>query len=439
MIRSIALVLAALGVAAAATASHLRDDAPRPNVLLLVMDTTRADRCSFMGYERPTTPRLDEFAKDAVTFRNAWSAANWTGPAHASLFTGIGPDLHGFLSAQRPFLDAERPTMAESLAAAGYATGCFSNNPLVSPGFGLTRGFETIDPLYERVLPMPWARVAHEEGAAWAEAAHAAGKPFFLFINDVEPHQPYEPPAAESAAFVRGHPSPRQMAEARAFESTRSLAHSLGVDEQDAGMLDLLSDLYDAEVRSLDREIGTLLDRLRDSGLLDTTIVVIVGDHGEMLGENGLLDHGSGLHRAVLHVPLLVRFPGAFDAGRVVRDVVRIEDVAPTILELCRLPGLDGAKGISLARDLPGRIARAEQPADNWVGMRALRDFPAADSSGLRVRIQSVHDGRFHLLRFPGGRVALYDVDDDPGERNDLASREPREVERLLRLSAETR
>ncbi len=438
-LRSLSLLAVAIGAAALAAAAYLKDAGPRPNVLLVVMDTARSDRCSVMGYGRPTTPRLDEFAKDAVAFRNAWSPSNWTGPAHASLFTGFGPDLHGFNSGQRPFLDATPPTLADRLAAAGYATACFSNNPVVSAEFGLTRGFETIDALYERDRRTPWARQTHELAAAWAERAHAAGKPFFLFINDLEPHQTYAPPEIDQTAFVRGNPAPSDLLTARAFERWRSLAYTLGIEQIDASYLSLLSDLYDAEIRSLDREIGSLLDRLRKSNLLDSTVVVIVSDHGEMLGESRMIEHGIGLHRAVLHVPLLVRYPGAFDGGRIVNDVVRVEDVAPTILDLCRLAEFDEARGVSLTEDTAGRIARAEHPADNWVGARALRDFPTADSSKLRIRIESVYDGRYHLLSYADGHAELYDVAADPDERNDLSAREPREVERLMGLLRETR
>jgi len=406
-----------------------------PNVLLLVMDTTRADRCSFEGYDRPTTPRLDEFAKDAVVFRRAWSPANWTGPAHASLFTGCRPEHHGFQGGARPSLGDDRPTLAERFADAGYDTACFTNNEFVSQEFGLVRGFAKFEPLYrDESRPYPWAKATHERAAVWAEASHAAGRPFFLFINDLEPHQPYAPPEVDALQFARGSPSARELDEARAYTNPRSLAYDLRLEDIDERRLALLSDLYDGEIATLDREIGVLLDRFRSDGLLDTTVVAILGDHGEYLGEHHLIEHSTGAHAAVLHVPMMLRYPGTFDRGRVVADVVRIEDVAPTLLEACGLRDLAGIDGASLTHDLAGRVARSMQPPHDWLTARAAHEFPQADASRLALGIQSVYDGARHLLVQSDGRAELYDPDADPREENDLAAREPDVVVRMRAL-----
>src|SRR5262245_38862994 len=126
---------------AAACGDHPAAPAQRPNVLLLVMDTTRADRCGFVGYGRPTTPRLDAFAKDAVVFKDAWSPCCWTAPSHASLFTGLRPEHHGLMDSVRPNLAEEATTLAERFRDAGWRTGCFSNSDWISRDFGLTQGF----------------------------------------------------------------------------------------------------------------------------------------------------------------------------------------------------------------------------------------------------------------------------------------------------------
>ncbi len=434
-VRGLALGLVVVTVVIAVLVRSGRDDGPRPNVLLLVMDTARGDRCSVMGYDRPTTPRLDEFAKDGVAFRRAWSPANWTGPAHASLFTGMGAGRQGLVGSPRPFLPSDIPTLAERFGAAGYDTACFTNNEFVSPEFGLVRGFAKFDPLYrDSGRSHPWARGTHESAAAWAEAAHAAGKPFFVFINDVEPHQPYEPPPEDAVPFMRTAVPQAELSDLRSFSNRQSLSYNLGILEVGDRHLGILSDLYDAEIFALDREIGLLLDRLREAGLLDTTVVVIVGDHGEMLGEHHLIDHGVGLYAPVLHVPLVVRFPGAFDGGRVVDDLVRLEDVAPTLLDLCRLPAFERADGESLTSGLKGRVARANLPEDDWVSMRAAAEMPGTDTSRLAQGMRSVFDGTRHLIRSDNGRIELYDPAIDPDERDDLSPHEPQEVARLLRL-----
>jgi arylsulfatase A-like enzyme len=429
------LVLALVAAALSASCGGSSSAAGRPNVLLLVLDTTRADRCSVNGYARETTPAMARLAKDGVVFKQAWSSANWTAPAHASLFTGVGAARHGLSTRGRGFLRGYVPTIAERFTAAGYDTGCFSNNDLVSPEFGLTRGFTRVDELYkDEQRPKPTSRGAHTLAADFAIAAHRAKRPFFVFINDVEPHQPYEPAAEDSALLLRGSPSPEEAKAAGWFPPEMVMRYDLGVEQIDDRRMALHSDLYDGEVRTLDREIGTLLDRLREAQILDSTVVILLGDHGEFLGEHRLLDHGIGLYREVLHVPLVVRHPGTFDGGRIVEDVVRIEDVAPTLLELCGLEALPDIEGLSLTSALPGRVARAVQPQNEMLSQRAARQLPRTDISFLTRGIRSAFDGAFHLLEFSDGTVELYDAVNDPGELKNVAGEHPGEVARLRAL-----
>jgi arylsulfatase A-like enzyme len=434
-----AAIVAAGAVAAFAGAAIFsaarRARGPRPNVLVLVMDTARGDRCSVNGYARPTTPRLDELAKDAVVFRDAWSPANWTAPAHASLFTGLRAEHHGMRLGNRPYLCGSTPTLAARLAADGYATACFSNNSVVSAEFGLTQGFQTVVPLHERRdLPYPWAQTTHDEAAAWAQRTAQSGAPFFLFVNDMEPHIPYTPLPEKAGELVRGTPSPEDVAAASGYEYPRTMGYSLRVEEMTDAQRELLSDLYDAEIATLDREIGALLDRLREDGLLDSTLVVIVGDHGENLGEHHLFEHSLGLHRTLLHVPLVVRLPGVFDKGRVVGDVVRLEDVFPTVLETC---GLDVPPndGLSLARDLPGRVARGVQYPQNDRRESIVKVFGTPPAlQPLLAGAWSVYDGRHHLVRRDDGSEEMWDVRDDPNEERDVARSLPDVASRLRAL-----
>jgi arylsulfatase A-like enzyme len=431
-----AALLALLALAAADCRDSRRAGGPEhPNVLLLVMDTTRADRCSFQGYDRPTTPALAEFAKDAAVFTQTWASSNWTAPSHATLFTGVGSDRHGLAAGGRPFLRGYVPTLAERFAAAGYDTACFTNNEFVSPEFGLTRGFAKFAPLYrDQDQPPPPSRAAHALAAGWAEAAHEAGKPFFLFINDIEPHQPYTPLPQDAALFTRGSPSPAEISAASWFVPEFMMKYDLRLADVDERTLAIHSDLYDGELRTLDREVGVLLDRLRADGLLDSTVVVILSDHGEFLGEHHIVDHSYGLYRQVLHVPMVVRYPGSFDGGRVVPDVVRMEDVAPTLVELCGIEPLPDIEGVTLTRDLGGRIARAVQPQHDVLSQHAAEAMPRADVSLLSRGIRSVFDGRLHLLVFSDGTVELYDDDRDPAEKENLAAARTDDVARLKSL-----
>jgi len=370
-----------------------------------------------------------------VVFSETWSPSNWTAPAHATLFTGAGPERHGLTAGVRPSLRTNIMTIAESFTAAGYDTACFTNNEFVSPEFGLSRGFMKFEPLYkDEHRPYPSSKATHARAAEWAEAAHADGKPFFLFINDIEPHQPYTPPADDAARFVRAGTTPADIADAAAYTALLGLRFDLGLEEISARRLAVWSDLYDAEIYTLDHEIGVLLERLRKDGVLDSTVVVVLGDHGEFLGEHRIVDHGQSLYRQVLHVPLLLRYPGSFDGGRVVTDVVRLEDVAPTIVELCGLKPLADIDGVPLTRDLAGRVAFGTQPPHDTVSRRAEREFPNSDISQISRGIRSAFDGKFHLLAFTDGDFELYDVTRDPEEKENVALRQPAEVARLKAL-----
>jgi arylsulfatase A-like enzyme len=426
----IALALAALVLAATPGCKAER----KPDVIVIVLDTTRADHCGWLGYERPTTPRLDEFSKDCAVYTKAWSPEGWTAPSHASLFTGLSTERHGFYSGSRRNLGPTFPTLAELLTRSGYASACFSNNTWVSAAFGLTRGFQRVDALHEDAKrAYPYAPATHERAAAWAEEQRAAGRPFFLFINDMEPHLTYDPPADDAAKFIRGSPTAEEIAAARRYEHPDSTAYCLGSKELSKDQLRLLTDLYDGEIASLDREVGRLFDRLRGGGLLDSAVVVVLADHGEMLGEQHFVSHMYTLHGPVRRVPLLVRVPGSLDGGRF-DEFVRIEDVMPTILEACGVSAPDGLDGISLTKDLGGRVSRARHDEDEGAREKLTRDFPGVDVSRLTLPVQSVCDGRWHYLEFGDGRRELYDVDADPLETKNLAAERPAEAAAMAAL-----
>jgi arylsulfatase A-like enzyme len=418
------MLVAVAAFAAVWFAMGRRSGAPRPNVLVLVMDTTRGDRCSFNGYQRPTTPQIDAFAKDGVVFRDAWSPSGWTAPAHAALFTGRRPEHVGLSTGGRLFLGTGFPTLAETLADAGWSTACFSNNELIAPEFGFTRGFANVEPLFARAArTYPWAPQTHDLAATWAEAEARDGRPFFLFINDMEPHMPYTPPAEDERRFVRGDPTPDELAAARAFDFAGAVRYSLRANEATP-----------RQIATLDRAIGGLLDRLRADGLLDSTIVVICGDHGEMLGEHHLLEHGYTLYRAARHVPLVVRAPGAFTGGRSVADTVRLEDVMPTLLELCGVDVPPGVDGVSLSRGLGGRVSTASQGPNADAKARIEKSFPGVDATLFDTGIDAAYDGRYHYVAFSDGRIELYDVSRDPEEKENLAAARPDDVARLKSL-----
>ncbi len=423
----------ALLIAAAGPACMQRAPSGRPNVLMIVMDTTRADRCSINGYDRETTPELEAFAEDAVVFADAWSPSLWTAPSHASVFTGLRPPTHGLMNSGLDWVSPEIPTLAERLAQDGYETAAWSNNPVLAAYGGLLRGFTRIERVHDRdeLPPHPRSRATHAEAGEWALSRHAQDKPFFLFINNIEPHSPYAPSPATAKQFTRGRPLPSVIDRARAVDFEESAGYSVGELELAPAFIDVLSDLYDAEIRDLDREIGVLLKRLDAAGVLDNTLVVIMGDHGENLGEHHLLGHALSLHRTLLHVPLVVRYPGRYDGGETEDAVVRLEDITPTVLDVCGIPIPEEFEGHRLDRSVEGRIARAgDGSPERW--LRVLhRLHPGLNLTRLRTALRSVYDGRYHLIENENGQRLLYDVQTDPLETRDVAQELPAEVTRL--------
>lgn len=429
------LLTAGLCLAALAAAWAALPSSPPPNVLVIVVDTCRADRCAFNGYTRPNTPALEEFRRDAVTFTDAWSPACWTAPGHASLFTGLRPESHGMMEGVRIYLDPSCETVAQRLSAAGWSTAAFSNNPVVSPELQLTTGFELFVPMYEVVGDrLPTSQETHAKVLSWLRTRPHPERPFFVFVNHMEPHLPYRPVEQKRKEILASGVSAKLLERSLEFDAPLSVVHGLGIPIVDDPMRSLLSRLYDEEVSIVDAEIGKLLKSLDQMGLLDNTLVVITSDHGENIGDHGLYDHRMSLNRTVLHIPLIVRLPGTFDGGREVKSVVRLEDVTSTIYEATGVTPPEGLQGLSLTHDLDGRIARAVHGSLLRNESMVRANFPSVDTSRLAISLRSTYDGRHHLIRYSDGRDELFDLSEDPGELHDLSAREPLVLERMRRL-----
>ncbi|MBU0493875.1 MAG: sulfatase-like hydrolase/transferase [Chloroflexi bacterium] len=366
---------------------------PRPNVVLLVLDAVRADHLSCYQYERPTTPHIDALAQEGVLLIECTAPAPWTVPSHGSLFTGMYPTSHG-AHAEHLALSPLNITLAEVLRDVGYETGGFSANIYLSPTLGFDQGFTTYDVrLMDDVRPKP-VRDAGEMNALvlpWLEARARDGRPFFLFVNYMDAHAPYLPPPPYDTRYD--------------------------------GPDDLVS-RYDGAIAHLDSEVGRVLDKLEELGLSENTLVIVTADHGEFLGEHGLLDHKQHLFETVLRVPLVLWYPRSLPGGQRVAGLVQLTDVMPTILALAGVETPAAMQGRSL---LP--LIRGEQDplAYNVAFAEYWRDELLIQKRGAVFdrRLRSLRVGDWKYIWSSAGAGELYNLRQDPGEMHNLALSEP--------------
>jgi arylsulfatase A-like enzyme len=364
---------------------HRDPDSP-PNVVFIVMDTVRADRMSFNGYPRTTTPFLDRFARDAVVYRGAHSAAPWTLPAHMSMFTGLLPGQHGatwrafghpedmslrdILQKTISLTDPSRLLTAR-LDRAGYSTLGLTNNAWVARRTGFDHGFDTFYEMWRERRALtngygwlpPAIRTSRELDLGDAgltllklkqHALSAGGlaEPFFLFINFIDPHFPYSPPGLWRYLYSQD----RALGERIARFGFSEMALVAGQRPVDVAAF---APFYDAELSYLDFAMGQLLTWLREQGYYDESMIVVTSDHGEHLGEAGRFSHQFSVEEELLRVPLVVKYPGNAGGGETVDDpLVSTVDVYQTILGTAGVPG---AGAVPVSRDLRNRDALADR------------------------------------------------------------------------------
>ncbi len=420
--------LALLALAGASWSCRASRPAPSPqsppsagnrlNVLLITVDTLRADHLGIAGYRRATSPRLDAFARGASVFDQAYTYWPKTRPSFVMMMTGRRPSQNGY-DHQRMELLGWNPTLASVLQSAGYRTAAIVDNANVAANLGYAKGFDSYREIWEEKLSEWEGTRAIGDGAVAFLAHPPPDRPFLLWLHYVNPHAPYTPPAPFASAFPAG--GGRRLPVVKSFfGGIESRLHIEGHDT-----LGYYVAQYDGEIAAADDQIGRVLDALGSAGLADHTLVVFLSDHGESLGEHDYyFDHGQDLFDPCLRVPLVVRLPGA-RPGRSTALASTL-DVVPTVLDAVKVAYPPDLAGSSL---LPAVEGRAPSPRER---LFAQNDHAMTASFDARYKL-------VQTLTEAGPRYALYDRQADPGETKDVARTFPdvarvhrRELERFL-------
>ncbi len=433
-LRVACLLVVAAGLAGLLSAAPPVDDVQeRPNVLLVSIDSLRADHLGSYGYERDTSPTIDRLAREGVLFENAISPASWTVPAHMTLLTALPPEVHQ-VSSHRRALHPAAVTLAEVLRDAGYRTAGFVSGPTVMSNYGFGQGFELYDETVAAMHRNPNRGITSpaivERVAAYLDEWDASGRgaPFFAFVHLWDVHYDYAPPAPYDRMF-----DPDYTGDLTSEDFERNERLHAGMPERD---LQHLIALYDGEIRFTDEHLGRIVEHLERLGVLDHTIVVVTSDHGDEFFEHGQKGHSKTLYDEIVRVPLVIRYPPRVTFGRRITEQVRLMDVAPTILGLA---GIEGRRALGLWMPMPYQALDLTP----WIaGRRLYAPLPEllafSESTAFLGVKRSVRTNQAKLIRHHQRpeRTELFDLARDPGERTNLfGSAQARPLRRELDAS----
>ena len=386
VVAALALVLARPGRVA-----RLLSGTRHPDVLLISIDTLRADRLGSYGYAAAQTPAIDELAGRGLRFSQAATVTPLTLPAHTSLLTGTFPTFHGVRDNGQFYVSDDLTTLAEVFKSNGYRTGGFIGAFVLDRRWGIAQGFDTYYDEFDLSKYQLGAGIDAAQRPGREVVDHAlewlrqpSTRPYFAWVHLYDPHTPYEAPERVAERFPR-----------------------------------TLSGAYDAEVAEADIQVARLVAGLRELGTLDRTLIVVVGDHGESLGEHQEQQHGFFVYDATTRIPLIISGPAI--PSRVVPEQVRITDVMPTILDLCRIPSPAAVQGATLAPAARGERLDLLALSESW--------YPRYHYGW--SELTAVRDGRYKFIAAP--RRELYDTQVDPEETHDLSAENPRLADALER------
>ena len=431
----------------------------QPDVLLIVLDTARSFDVSTVWPDGPTTtPFLDSLAERSLVFPDATTPSCWTLPGHASMFTGLLPSRHGAHELSMRLAPDGPPTLADLLRDAGYVTAGVSCNDLITRSTGLTRGFDlfveerdavpsglrgTTTERVARRLPALRRRLDARHAVHRMDGDHGGARatrlaarllrqvprdrPLFFFVNYLESHLPYHPPEAMARMYL---PAGVDLAAARAVNQS-SLDHHCGTVQHDARDWEIMRALYRAAVRYVDDLLRQFLDHVAATRRLDDALLIVTSDHGENIGDHGLMDHQFSLHEQTLRIPLLVRLPGGEQVARR-GDLAQLIDLVPTVCEVAGIAA-PATQGSSLLHAVDREWTIAEYLAPHMVLAQLRSSRPEVDWTPYDRGLRAVRTRTRKLITASDGRNEMYEIDRDPFELDNRYGSHPDEV-RLARV-----
>lgn len=409
-------------------ASSSEPEVALPNVVIITIDTLRADHLSVYGYERATSPNIEKLIRNGVVFDNAFAAHTNTAPSHASMLTGVYPGTHGIRQNGMKLLPTI-PTLGEMLRERGYATGAFVSGWTLTPHTGLDRGFDVYDAQFSRSR-RPGAD-SWKVAEGWLKKVAKSSKPFFMFFHMFEPHFGYEPPDEYALRFL-----PEQKKLNVPFD--QHLPGLMSKRQLSPQAIAEYTARYDGEIALADEIVGQIIRRLSKLKVVDNTLIVVTSDHGETLFERAwIADHGGRAYDEQIHVPMVMRLPLAEVKRKRVTAQVHHIDILPTVLDVV---GIDAPAGLP-GRSLRGvaRSKKKRQDTTRPVFSHARPEPERVPEITARLVktgiVTAVRLPPFKLIEYPladGGYFQqLFNVETDPGETKNVAAQHPEQVTAL--------
>lgn len=426
---------AVAAVAVALLAGCGEREARPPNIIVVVLDTVRRDAASLTGREPRPTPNLDMLGSEGTVFSNAWANGPWTVPSHASIFTGKLPSLHG-CTGKTAIFDTTQITMADHLSEHGYETVAFFSNPwLTEQMTGMLKGFA--EKHYVSRGDMRILRTGDQGGTTtnhnileWLDSRES-DRPFLMFVNYLEAHLPYAPPGEYRQARLSDLPPDAVVTTSWAHEFNAGIHPASEVD------WDTVKRLYCGDVAAADMLMGRMFRELKRHGLYEDAVIIVTSDHGENLGDYGLMEHQYGVFETLIGVPLVVRAPEWIDPG-LRDDPAMLTDIFATVLDLA---GVEDVPYLPHARSLLGEPAPEDRPliAEYAGAGPVLLDMlvemnPALDTTQMAMARATVRVGDIRLTLSSDGSAALEDLAEDPADRIDLERRGRAISEEMIKL-----